>query len=177
MEWDRSVFAASANWILAVDTSQIDTSRIKNDIWWMCSMASGTDRTGVDGFGGDSPVQDPVSWNSRGSGVTLSSAGVYNLGTKVMSIPNNHWIRALIPDENVGHRGFHDVLLHDMAEADSPYVATSDLMALCLDWPVVVLSGMVRHQLELEQMRHECKKNDSVMPRLGCVQPVEKWLN
>ena len=46
-------------------------------------MASGTVRTSVDGFGGDSPVQDPVSWNSRGSGVTLSSAGLYNLDTKV----------------------------------------------------------------------------------------------
>ena len=38
-------------------------------------MASGTARTGVNGSGGDSPVQDPVSWNSRGSGVTLNSAG------------------------------------------------------------------------------------------------------
>ena len=38
----------------------------------------------------------------------------------------------------MGHGGFHDVLLHDMAEADSPYVATSDLMALRLDWPVAV---------------------------------------
>ena len=46
-------------------------------------MTSGTDRTGVDGVGGDSPVQDPVSWNSQGSGVTLSSAGLYNLDTKV----------------------------------------------------------------------------------------------
>ena len=58
----------------------------------------------------------------------------------------------------MGHGGFHDVLLHDMAEADSPYVATSDFMALHLDWPAVVLSGMVRHQLELKQMCHECKK-------------------
>ena len=41
------------------------------NIWWMCSMASGTDRTCVDGFGGDSPVQDPVSWNSRGSDFTI----------------------------------------------------------------------------------------------------------
>ena len=63
----------------------VDTYRIKSDIWWMCSMASGTDRTGVDGFGGDSPVQDPVSWNSRGSGVTLSSAGLYDLDTKRLS--------------------------------------------------------------------------------------------
>ena len=125
----------------------------------------------------DSPIQDQVSWNSRGSGVTLSSTGLYDLDTeripdvlglrarqpeavvvKVMSIPDNRCIRVLIPDENVGRRGFHDVLLHDMAEADSPYVATSDLMALHLDWPAVVLSGMIRHQLELEQMRHECKK-------------------
>ena len=29
---------------------------------------------------------------------------------------------------------------------------------------------MIRHQLELE-------KNDYVIPRLGCVQPVEKLLN
>ena len=58
----------------------------------------------------------------------------------------------------MGHRGFHGVLLHDMANADSPYVAVSDLAALRLDWPAVVLSGMVRHQLDLEQMRHKCKK-------------------
>ena len=58
----------------------------------------------------------------------------------------------------MGHGRFHDVLLHDMAEANSPYVANSDLMALHLDWPAVVLSGMIRHQLELEQMHHECKK-------------------
>ena len=102
-------------------------------------MASGTDRTGVDGFGGGSPVLDPVSWKYRGSGVTLSSAGLYNLDTKrlphvlglrarqpeaavvrVMSMPNNRCIRVLIPDENVGYGGFQDVLLHDMAEADSP---------------------------------------------------------
>ena len=33
-------------------------------------------------FWRDSPVQDPVSWNSRGLGVTLSSAGLYDLDTK-----------------------------------------------------------------------------------------------
>ena len=57
---------------------------------------------------------------------------------KVMSIQDNRCIRVLIPDENVGHGGFHDVLLHDMADSDSPYVVVSDLMALRLDWPVVV---------------------------------------
>ena len=78
---------------------------------------------------------------------------------KVMSIPDNRCIQVLIPDENVGRGGSHDVLLHDMADADSPYVTTKcDLMALHLDWPAVVLSGMIRHQLELEHMRHKCKK-------------------
>ena len=83
---------------------------------------------------------------------------MFSAVVKVMSIQDNRCIRVLIPDENVGHGGFHDVLLHDMADADSPYVAVSDLVALRLDWPAVILSGMIRQQLELEQMRHKCKK-------------------
>ena len=92
---------------------------------------------------------------------------------KVVSIPNNHCIRVLIPDENVGHGGFHDVLLHDMAEADSPYVATSDLMALRLDWP----GWFCREWSRISWSWNRCVmsvKNDYVMPRLGCAQPVEK---
>ena len=58
----------------------------------------------------------------------------------------------------MGHGGFHNVLLHGMDDADSPYVPVSDLMALRLDWPAVNLSAMIRQQLELEQMRHKCKK-------------------
>ena len=90
------------------------------------------------GFSGSGPsLLEFTGW-----GVTLSSAGFYDLDTKrlpdaavvkVMSISDNHCIRVLIPDENVGRGGSHDVLLHDMAEADSPYVVTSDLMALRLD--------------------------------------------
>ena len=77
---------------------------------------------------------------------------------KVMSRKDNRCVWVLIPDENVGHKGFHDVLLHDMADADPPYFAVSDLSALRLDWSAVIMSGMTRHQLELEQMRQECKK-------------------
>ena len=39
----------------------VNASRIKSDTWWMCNMASGTDRPGADGAGGDFPVQGPVS--------------------------------------------------------------------------------------------------------------------
>ena len=89
----------------------VDSSRIKSD---MCNMY-GTDRTGVVGFGRDAPGRDSVSWNSWGSCVTLTSAGLYDpdvLGfrarepesavVKVMSIPDNRCIKILIPDENVG---------------------------------------------------------------------------
>ena len=109
--------------------------------------------------------------------MTLGSAGLYDLDTryipdvlglhaqrpeaevvKVMLRRDNRCVRVLMPDENVVHKGFHDVLLHDMADADVPYVAVSDLSALHQDWPAVVILGMTRHQLELEQMRHDCKK-------------------
>ena len=56
------MFAASANQILAV----VNASRIKYGIWWMCNMASGTDRSDADGVGGDFPVQEPVSWSAQG---------------------------------------------------------------------------------------------------------------
>ena len=39
-------------------------------------------------------------------------------------------IRVLIPDEDVGYRGFHDVMLFDRTEDDAPYVVVSDLSAL-----------------------------------------------
>ena len=77
---------------------------------------------------------------------------------KVMSGKDSQCVRVLIPDENVGYQGFHDVLLNDMADADAPYVAVSELSALRQEWPALVISGMIRHQFELEQMRHDCKK-------------------
>ena len=146
----------------------------------MLYMTTKNDRPEANRPGGDLPVRVHVHWSSRGGGggvVTLGSAGLYDLDTryipevlglrarwpetevvKVMSRKDNRCVRVLIPDQNVGHKGFHDVLLHDMTDADPPYVAVSDLSALRQDWPAVIISGMTRHQLELEQMRHDCKK-------------------
>ena len=147
------------------------------------SMATGNGRPEANRPGGDLPVRVHVPWSSRGgggragAGVTLDSAGLYDLDTryipdvlglrarqleaqvmKVMSRKDNRCVLVLTPDENVGHQGFHDVLLHDMTDADALCVAVSDLSALCQDWPAVVISGMTRHQLELEQMGYDCKK-------------------
>ena len=81
-----------------------------------------------------------VSWSSRGGGggVTLGSAGQYDLDTKyipdvlglcarrleaavvkVMSRKDNQSFLVLIQDEIVGYQGFHDVLLPDMGDADA----------------------------------------------------------
>ena len=64
----------------------------------------------------------------------------------------------LIPDDDVGYRGFHDVVLVDRTEDDAPYVAVSDLSALRQQWPDLVISGMTNRQLELEELRRMCKK-------------------
>ena len=56
----------------------------------------------------------------------------------------NDSVRVLIPDDNIRHRDFHDVLLFDMTNEDAPYVAVNDLSALRQQWPVLVVSGMTQ---------------------------------
>ena len=51
-----------------------------------------------------------------------------------------------------------------MADADTPDVLVSDLGCLRLDWPKVVFSYMGRYQVDLENLRHECRE------RFGSVQ-------
>ena len=74
---------------------------------------------------------------------------------KVMSIPDNRCVRVVIPDGHVGRNGFHEIPIHDMA--DVPYVALAESASLRLDWPAAVLTSMGRYQLDLEQLRHDCK--------------------
>ena len=69
---------------------------------------------------------------------------------KVMSIPYNCCIRVVIPDNNVDTDGFHEVLIHDMTNANTPYVSVSDLGCLQLDWPKAIFSYMGRYQVDLE---------------------------
>ena len=64
-----------------------------------------------------------------------------------------------IPDDDVGHRGFHDVVLVDRTEEDAPYVAVSDLSALRQQWlDFIVINSITNHQLELEELRRRYKK-------------------
>ena len=75
-----------------------------------------------------------------------------------MSIPNNRCVRIVFPDNNVGTDGFLEIIIHDMADADAPDVPVSELGCLRLDWPNAILSYMGRYQVDLENLRHECRE-------------------
>ena len=76
----------------------------------------------------------------------------------MMSGHDSHSVRVLVPDVKVLDRGFHDATLLDMGDIERPDVPAADLSLLRLQWPLPVISGMARQQLELEQLRHVCKK-------------------
>ena len=75
---------------------------------------------------------------------------------KVMSVPDSNCVRVITPDEHVP-TGFHEILIEDMGLTEWPKVSMSDLGGLRLDWPQEFFTFVGRYQLELEQMRKECR--------------------
>ena len=75
---------------------------------------------------------------------------------KVMTIPNSNCVRIVTPDEHVS-TGFHAILVYDMGKEEWPQVPLSEIGCLRLDWPKDVFAFVGRYQLELEQMRKECR--------------------
>ena len=53
--------------------------------------------------------------------------------------------------------GFHEILIHDMGLEEWPKVPLSEIGCLRLDWPKELFNFVGRYQLELEQMRKECR--------------------
>ena len=82
---------------------------------------------------------------------------------KTMSVRDSQCIRLVTPDDHVGC-GFNGILLHEMEEVESPFVATSKLDYLRGNWPRVLLAFMTRYQQELGCKHKECKE------RFGCTQ-------
>ena len=68
---------------------------------------------------------------------------------KVISVPDSHCARAVIPDDHVS-LGFHEILIHNL---ELPFVALRELSCLRLDWPRTLLTFMSRYQFDLDQMR------------------------
>ena len=75
---------------------------------------------------------------------------------KVMSVPDSNCVRVITPDEHVP-TGFHEILIEDMGLREWPKVSMSELGCLRLDWPQEFFTFVGRYQLELEQMRKECR--------------------
>ena len=61
--------------------------------------------------------------------------------------------------------GFHEILIYDMGQEDWPKVPLSEIGCLRLDWPKDLFSFVGRYQLELEQMRKECRDRFSGVKR------------
>ena len=169
--WEPRMLLGLRPWTIVVDL------RTFCALWWLCIMLFDTEQAEV-----DSTAVDPLPGTFRGFDLTLQSDRLYDLDSaipdviglraiqpnaaviKVMSIPDNRCIRVVIPDDHVGTDGLHEVLIHDMDEADPPYVALSELGSLRLDWPRAIFSFMGRYQVDLEHLRHECRE------RFGSVQ-------
>ena len=142
-------------------------------------MPSGTGSPDMEQPGVASAAEEPIPGIFRGFDQTLQSDSLYDLDSgipdviglrvvqpdaavvKVMSIPNNRCVRVVIPDNNVGTDGFHEVLIHDMADADAPDVPVSDLGCVRLDWPKAIFPYMGRYQVDLKHLRHECRERFS----------------
>ena len=75
---------------------------------------------------------------------------------KVMSVPDSNCVRVITPDEHVP-TGFHEILIEDMGLKEWPKVSLSEIGCLRLDWPQEFFTFVGRYQLELEQMRKECR--------------------
>ena len=75
---------------------------------------------------------------------------------KVMSVPDSNYVRVITPDEHVP-TGFHEILIEDMGLREWPKVSLSEVGCLKLDWPQEFFTFVGRYQLELEQMRKECR--------------------
>ena len=76
---------------------------------------------------------------------------------KVMSVPDSHCVRVIMPDDYLANR-FCEILINDMEDEEPPFVAFSELGRFRLDWPKALFTFMARYQFELDQMRKECRE-------------------
>ena len=144
-------------------------------------MSSWVDLPAVDQADAVLAASDPLPGTFLGLGLDLRSDKLYDLDgaipdvmglwaiqpsaaiVKVMSVPDSRCVRVVIPDDHVSF-GFHEILIHNLEDEEFPFVALSELSCLRLDWPRTLLTFMSQYQLDLDQMRTECRE------RLGSTQ-------
>ena len=72
-------------------------------------------------------------------------------------MPDSRCIRVVTPDDHV-NIGFHEVLIHDLADEEFPLVTLSERGCLHLNWPKTLFTFMSRYEFDLDQMRKECRE-------------------
>ena len=125
-------------------------------------MASGSGRP-LDRPGVVFRINHDIPWNELN---TIGLPDVLGLhawrpGTAVIQVltgRDSRSVRALIPDDNVVNRGYHDVTVVDMDHVDGPNIPVADLDILRGMWPLPVVSSKTDKQMDLVLLRHTCKK-------------------
>ena len=138
-------------------------------------MPSGMDLPVVNQAGAATTASTPLPGTFLGLALDLGSDRLYDLVddipdvmglralrpsaaiVKVMSVPDSRCIRVVTPDDHV-NIGFHEFLIHDLADEEFPLVTLSELGCLCLDWPKTLFTFMSQYQFDLDNMRKECRE-------------------
>ena len=113
-------------------------------------MSSKIDSLAVNQAGAATTASTPLTGTFFGLALDLGSDKLYDLVddipdvmglralrpsaaiVKVMSVPDSRCIRVVTPDDHV-NIGFHEVLIHDLADEEWPLVTLSELRCLRLD--------------------------------------------
>ena len=143
-------------------------------VWWII-MLSDMDSLAVNQAGAAATASTPLPGTCLGLALDLRSDRLYDLVDdipdvmglralrpsaticKVMSVPDSRCIRVVTSDDHVSI-GFHEILIHDLADEEWPLVTLSDLGCLRLDWPKPLFTFMSRYQFDLDPMRKECRE-------------------
>ena len=88
---------------------------------------------------------------------------------------DDHSVCALVPDQRVIDRGFHEVTLVDMSDTAGPDVSVADIEMLQLQWPVLIINSVSWLQQEHEQLRINSKKRYRDIKAAGCTF-CGKWI-
>ena len=127
-------------------------------------MSSSVDLLAVDQAGATAADSTPLPGTFLGLTLDLESDRLYDIPdvmsvralqpsaavSKVMSVPDRRCVRAVMPDDHVSI-GFHEILIHDLADEEWPLVTLSELGCLRLDWPKKLFLFMSRYQFDLDQ--------------------------
>ena len=149
-------------------------------VYISCSvMASGDDRNSQPS-GKTFCCEMRISWDPPKTYIDFTSPGVVVLDTTVVPdvvglyafddkaalvqvLPGDfpNIVGVLVPDDRAAPRGLHDLLIEDLSSTEARHVrpaSAADLTKLRQQWPLSLLTGMTRREVDMESLRWGCKR-------------------